>query len=191
MEISRRSLIGAAGLLSTAFAASAAEACTVIGSIRPIAFSDAACRRSLRELVSLINEAPALADAELAERADGLSIQFDESVTDELVAFPGMLPIENRDLIRSWSLSAGQRDRSPIALREVNLLKDRKGIALYQFTLRRDLYHPGLTGEDVDGGSCDVPHDPFYAAQDVSYLGLFFNNRLREVSAFEQWLREL
>jgi hypothetical protein len=33
--------------------------------------------------------------------------------------------------------------------------------------------------------------EPFFETQDASYLGLFRNNRLREVSAFDAWLREV
>lgn len=190
--LSRRALVGTAAVLFGALAAPAAQACTVTASRRPIGFSDSACRRSLRQLVALINEAASLSDDALTERAEELGIEFAESVTDPLMNYPTHHPIEDRDLIRAWGTSDGQRDRTPIALHEVNLLKGRKGVALYQFTLRRDRFHREVTEEETAGDTCGPFAWPAgFAEEDSSYLGLFINNKLREVSAFDQWLLEL
>ena len=182
-------MLAGAGLFSAAVAAKS-EACSLVASLRPIDFSDEACRRSLRRLVDLINAAPALADAEVVKRAGRLGVRFDDDVTDAVLGFAKTRPVEDLDLIRAWSMSAGKRDRAPLVIREINQLKGERGIALYQFTLRRDQYHPELKLEDVNGGGCDGPHHAFYAPEDSSYLGLFRNNRLRAVSAFDVWLME-
>ena len=185
---SRRTLLataGAAGALS-----SAAEACTFVGRRKPIAFSDAGCRRSLRDLVELIHAAPALSAEALQERADGFGT-FAEDVSDPILDYPNLSPVENADLIRGWSRSNGHDDAAPIVLREVNLLKASKGIALYQFTLRRRRYNRGVTEEESRRDSCGMGEvEPFFETQDASYLGLFRNNRLHEVSAFDAWLSE-
>src|SRR6478609_393891 len=103
--LSRRSLFGTAALLLGAFVAPAAQACTVVARRRPVGFSDSACRRSLRQLVALINEADRLSDDELSERADGLWIEFADSVTGPLLNYPLHRPIENRDVVRAWGRS--------------------------------------------------------------------------------------
>ncbi|MET0588667.1 MAG: hypothetical protein ABWZ75_09110 [Novosphingobium sp.] len=190
MALSRRACLAGVGM-AAAVVSSPSDACTVIGKRKPVAFSDAACRRSLRKLVDLINDAPALPDAEVTTRAADLSIRFDESVTDPILNYPNFSPIKDLELVRGWSVSAAKRDRSPINIEEINLLKGSKGMALYQFTLRRDRFHAGVTDEEAAGGSCDVAFDPFFSPEDVSYLGLFQNNKLREVWAFDQWLREM
>ena len=190
MTLSRRTLLAGAGL-AAALAASPSEACTLVPRLKPVGFSDAASRRSLRRLVQLINDAPTVSDAEVVARAGNLRIRLDDSVSDPILNFPKTSPVEVLDVVRAWSMSAGKRDHSPLSIREMNLLKRGGGIALYQFTLRRDQFHAGLTNEEVSGGSCDAPHDSFYGPEDASYLGLFKNNELREVWAFDQWLREL
>lgn len=176
-----------AGMLTTAVAAKS-EACSVVATLKPVDFSDGACRRSLRRLIDLINTAPRLSDAQVAAKAQQLALRFDDDVTDAILGYAATRPVEDLDLIRAWSMSYGKRDRTPLVIREVNQLKGERGVALYQFTLRRDQYHPELKLEDFDGGSCDVPHKAYYAPEDVSYLGLFRNNKLRSVSAFDVWL---
>ncbi len=189
MDVSRRMMFARAGLLTTALAASGGQACTLVASLKPIDFSDAACRRSLRELVNLINRAPALSDPDLEARVEKLAIRFDEEVSDPILNYPKTAPAEDAGLIRAWSMTGRKRDRSPLAIRHLNLLKGERGVALYQFTLRRDQYFPEVTAEEVDGGSCDAPSDAHYAPVDSSYLGFFRNNKLREVTAFDVWLR--
>lgn len=190
MALSRRTILTGAGL-AAALAASPSDACSLTARLIPIGFSDAACRRSLRRLVDLINDAPGRSDAEVTARAAQLRIRFDDGVSDPILNYPNTRPIEDLDLLRGWSISDAKRDRSPLTIKEVNLLKGKKGIALYQFTLRRDRFHAGMTEEEVDGGSCDVAFEAYYGHEDRSYLGVFKNNQLREVYDFEQWLREL
>ena len=187
MAISRRMVLSGAGLVAGALAAPSAQGCTISARVKPIGFSDAKCRSSLRALLELVNAAPTLSAAELSTRAEELNINFDDSVTDRILPDLKLYPVEDADLILGWSLAAGKRDRSPVILHEVNLLKGEKGIALYQFTLRRDAYHAEIL-EDDDG--CGMgPADAFYGAEKEAYLGLFVNNKLREVSVFDAWLR--
>jgi hypothetical protein len=87
-------------------------------------------------------------------------------------------------VIGGWTLSEGRRDRSPVSIRAVNRFRGDRGTALYQFTLRRDAYH-GAT----DGDSCQGPTEAYYGPEDTSYLGFFVANKLREVFAFDVWLR--
>lgn len=189
MILSRRAWLASG--IAAAVVASPSDACTLIGRRKPVGFSDAACRRSLRKLVELINNAPDLVDAEVKARAAELSIRFDKTVSDPILDYPNISPIEDLELIRGWSVSAAKRDRSPLSIEEVNLLKGENGIALYQFTLRRDQFHAGVTVEEAAGDSCGIAFDAFYGPEDASYLGLFENNKLREVWAFDPWLREL
>lgn len=189
VALSRRMLLAGASVLTAALAGRS-EACSLVANLRPIAFSDAACRRSLRELVGLIDQAPSLSDAELSARAGRLSVRLDESVSNAILNYPAQRPAEDIDVIRGWSSWAGKRDRSPLVVREINLLKGERGTALYQFTLRRDQYHPEVTEEEAASDSCGVVRDAFYGPEDASYLGLFVNNMLREVSAFDVWLRK-
>jgi hypothetical protein len=184
-------LLAGAGVLSTGLAASAGQACSLTARLKPVGFSDAACQRSLRALVELINKAPTLPDAEIAARAAELSINFAEDVTGPILNYPNYSPVEDLDLIRGWSSWAGRRDRSPIVIHELNLLKAERGIALYQFTFRRDQYHAEVTDAQAAEDSCGAPSPAYYGAEDASYLGVFLNNKLRDVAAFGVWLRKL
>jgi len=191
MTLSRRMLLGGAGAAMTAATAPAA-ACSLVARLKPVGFSDRACRASLRALVGLINAAPHLSNAEVATRADGLGILFDDNVSTALLGEPASLPVENGAVIRGWTIAEGHPDRSPLALHEINLLKADRGIALYQFTLRRDQYHAGLSDADAADDSCGATaFDAFYGYERTSYLGTFRNNALREISAFDVWLRTL
>lgn len=188
--VSRRMILTGAGFVAGALAAPSAQACTTIARLKPISFSDARCRSSLRALLNLINAAPTLSPADLSTRADQLAVDFADSVSEQILPNVDIYPIENADLISGWSLSAGKRDRSPIILHEVNLLKGEKGIALYQFALRRDAYHEKVSEEEAASDSCGMgPVDAFYGSEINSYLGFFRNNKLREVSMFDAWLR--
>lgn len=191
VPLSRRLLLSGFGGLAGASFAAAGAACSFTARLKPISVSDAACRRSLQALVRLINDAPALADGDLSTRAALLAINFDSNVSDPILNYPNHSPIEYVDLLRAWGSSDGKRDRSPISLREVNMLKGERGVALYQFTLRRDQFHGEITAEEAAGDSCAVPSEAFYGPEDTSYLGLFKNNELREVSSFDAWLRTL
>jgi hypothetical protein len=188
LTIERRSLLAGLSLMAGAVAASEAEACSIIARQRPVSFSNGACQRSLRNLLKLIEEAPGLSKEKLFERSIEYDNSFDPAVSDALLGRPKVYPVESSDVILGWSLSEGVRDRSPIVLRDINLLKARKGIALYQFTLRRDQYHAEITEDDDCGGIATAAH---FGPEDRSYLGLFRNNRLRQVYAFDQWLIEL
>lgn len=191
MAISRRAMLAGAGLVATGLTASAGEACSLVASIRTIGFSDAACRRSLRRLIQLIIDAPKLTDAGLSERHERAPVRFEDGVDDPILAYrtdiPADAPYEEIDVIRAWSAAYGRPDRSPIAIREMNLLKSQKGFALYQFTLRRDQFHPAT---EEDGGSCFPSTEAHYGPEDVSYLGRFVNNQLRRILPFDEWLSE-
>lgn len=191
MPVSRRMLLSGIGLVAAAGAASAGEACSITARLKPIGFSDAACRRSLRELVKLINATPNLSDEAVSARAAQLGINFDTSVSDAILNYPNRSPTEDLELFRAWGSSGGKPDRSPVGLREENLLKGERGVAIYQFTLRRDRYHPEVTEDEAAGDSCGMPYKAFYGPEDSSYLGVFKNNKLREVSAFDVWLRTI
>lgn len=189
MAVSRRTLLTGVGVAATGLTASAGQACSLVATVLPIGFSDAECRRSLRRLIELINEAPKLADDELVRRAEQLSVRFDEGVSDPILDYPKTNPVEDRDLYRAWSISSGKQDRSPIALVDVNLLKRQKGSAIYQFTLSRDQFHGEVTEEEAAGDSCGVASEAYYGREVSSYLGFFRNNKLRDVWAFDVWLR--
>lgn len=191
MTLSRRMLLTAGGLAAAGLAAAPGRSCSITARRLPLPFSDAACRRSLRALVDLINAAAGLSEAELAARTSRLAVTFDEQVVDAVLPEQRVHPIEEAAVIGAWTLSDGKRDRAPVRIRELNLLKGDAGVALYQFTLRRDAFHAEVREEDVGGGSCGMPEPAHYARQDASYLGLSVNNRLREVSAFDVWLRKL
>jgi hypothetical protein len=197
MVISRRMLIVGTGVVAGAFTAPRTEACTLIARKRPISFSDRSCRQSLGALVALINRLPVLSVADLKTKADAyvefedtLSIQFDEQVIENILGDQKHYPVENSDLINGWSLASGKRDKSPMTIDQINLLKSEKGLALYQFTLKRNQYHSEITEEEAASDSCGSgPVAAFYGYEKSSYLGVFVNNKLREVSTFDAWLR--
>lgn len=188
MNLNRRTLITAAATVACATAQ--AQACTLTARLRPIAFSDTACRESLNQLVRLINDAPRLSDKALATRSETLSINFASDVTEPILDYPDRSPIDNAELLRAWTRSAGTSDRAPIKLAEVNLLKGKRGVALYQFTLSRDRFFPEVTEAQANEDSCGVAEPAHFSVTHASYLGEFTNNRLRAVSAFDTWLRE-
>ena len=85
--LTRRALFAGAAAI-TVGSGTTVEACSLVATRRPISFSDAACRRSLGELVRLINDAPRLSDEALATRTRELSINFDPDVTDPILNYP-------------------------------------------------------------------------------------------------------
>jgi len=184
VTISRRMLLSAGGLAAGSLTASAGRACSVLATRLAVSFSDADCRRSLDVFVALINAAGTLSEAALAARTRDLSLLIDEAVSDAVLNSPTTRPVEAAAVIGAWTLSEGRRDRSPVSIREVNRFRGDRGTALYQFTLRRDAWH-GAT----DGDSCQGPADASYGPEDRSYLGFFVANKLREIFAFDVWLR--
>lgn len=188
MTLTRRALFAGAAAM-TAGSVTPAKACSLVNPRRSIGFSDAACRRSLNDLVRLINDARALTDEELAHRASELSINFDSDVSDPILDYRNRSPIEDEELLKAWSRSAGTLDRKPIRLAEVNLLKGERGVALYQFTLRRERFYAEITEEDAASDSCGVAQPAHFETTLTSYLGVFLNNKLRTVSAFDEWLQ--
>lgn len=188
MTVTQRVML--AGLAAGGALAERAEACTVVATQRRVAFSDDGCRRELRELVAMINTAPSLTDAVLTERLrNRADIRFDQGVTDPLLDYPKIYPIESADVIRGWSMSEGKRDRAPIRLTEVTLFKGERGFGFYQFTLRRDRFMAEVTDEMSASDTCASPEPAHWYAEDHAYLAAFQNNKLREVSAFDVWLR--
>ncbi|HEX8389640.1 MAG TPA: hypothetical protein VF636_11515 [Sphingomonas sp.] len=167
--------------------AAGAEACSLTPRLKPRPHSDVACRKSLDDLIAVIRSAPSISDAELTRRTAELAISFDSSVSDPILDYPNRSPIELTELLRGWSASAGKADRKPIRLAEVNPLKENDGVALYQFTLLRDQYHPA----DEEGCNGLFTHEEFFGPERRSYLGTFINNRLRNVTAFDEWLAAL
>jgi hypothetical protein len=185
-EVTRRLLL--AGIVGVgALAPEPADACSFVARQRPTAFSDAACRRSLAALIALVNAAPGLDDAALERRLADTSISFDQDVTDPILNYPQRSPIEDAELIRGWSVSAGRRDDAPLRLAETTLLKGDPGIALYQFALKRRRWIAEVTEEEAAGDSCGIAAPAHWRDERTSYLGLFRNNRLREVHAFGIW----
>lgn len=192
MDISRRTLLAGAGVAASLLPAPPAQGLSLIDPIMQRAFSDAACRKGLREFVALIGKARIMTDDALSEAVRTLHVQFDSMLVEELVTDPVPGRYEQAEVIRALTISFGQRDRSPARLHEVNLLKGRKGFALYQFTLRRDAYFPEVSEEEPEQqGDQGGPIPPHYSDDDTSFLGLFFNNQLRRVSGFDIWLEEL
>lgn len=183
IDRNRRALFGG---LALAAIADDAQACSLVARQRPVGFSETAALRSLRALVTLINDAPRLTDEMLAERAG--SWNFDDSVSDPLLNYAQPAhPIENTTILRAWGTADGKPDRTPIRLIESNLLKERGGIALYQFTLRRDQYHAA----DPEGCNGLFVHGEYYGPEDAAYLGTLRNNVLRDIRAFPEWLQTL
>lgn len=189
MEISRRKILSGAGMVVSVLAAAPTEACSIVASQKRIDFSDSQCRRTLRELVDLINIAPSLSAAEMADRADKFYIAFDQRTIDRILPEGVNGPLGEGTMIFGWSMANGKRDKSPAKLYEVNLLKSEQGRALYQFTLLRDSYHLGYSEEQADQDGCGAPpYPPFFGPEKTSYLAKFQNNELREISAFDMWL---
>lgn len=186
MMFTRRTLFALATAVT--IGSEAADACSFVVTPRPVGFSDAACRRSLERLIGLINEASRLSDEALTKRAEALSIIFDADVTDPILNFPNRSPIEDGELLRAWTRSDGTPDRVPLRLTEVNLLKSERGYALYQFTLLRERFVAEVTEEQASTDSCGIPAPAHFETARASYIGVFRNNRLRTVSAFEEWL---
>lgn len=75
MMLSRRALF-AAGAIICVGAGSSVEACSLVARQRPKTFSDTACRRSLADLIRLINDGPRLSDEALATRVEELSVNL-------------------------------------------------------------------------------------------------------------------
>lgn len=182
VAISRRMLLAGAGTLAATAAKNSVEACSLVAKPTIVPFSELMCRRSLAAMVALIGKARDLSDAELGSQLDALSIEFEDGVSNGQ---------SNADLMRSWSLANDTRDRSPIALHELNLIKKAKGTALFQFTLRRDAYYAEVSEVQAANDGCGVssPEPAYFGPLDASYLGYFVGNKLRRVFAFDVWLQ--
>jgi len=179
--IARRALLALAVGAGT-LAIRGAEACSLVVR-RDLRFSDAACRRSLADWLRLLNEGRLLTEDQLTRRADALSVDVDQEALWSIIGDDATKVDRSYAFYRRYTSVAGKADRAPARLVEVNFLKGVHGQAIYQFTVRRDQFHPA----DEEGCNGLLTHGDFYGIEDRSYLGVFRNNRLATVRDFSEW----
>ena len=184
--IGRREVLacGAAGV-ALALAPSA-EACSLVANPRR-RFSDRACRAALQAWVDLLNRAPQMSIEQIEEVDDELSVEIDDELVDDVVSEEINSADERRQAFyKEFRLSGGRLDTRPIRIDEINLIRQLRSLATYQFTLERYSYHP------ADPEGCDglFTHDEYWGLDRVSYLATFTNNRMQSVRRFPEWYLE-
>lgn len=184
--IGRRELLAAGAVGAALLAAPAAQACTLTGEVRR-KFSDRACRAALEEWVELLNQGPQMSADAIAERVDDLNITIDDDMVGEALAETANTET-GRDtrFYKEFRLSGGRLDTRPIRIDGINLIRQLKSRATYQFTLERYSYHPA----DPEGCNGLFTHDEYWGVERDSYLATFWNNRLRTIRPFPEWYLE-
>ena len=179
--IARREVIAAGALGLTLAFAPPADACSLTAT-RRVRFDDRACRRALQAWVDLLNRGPQMTLDEIETAADAMSVSLD----DEMLDFVERAEAETERVYRFYKefrLAGGRLDPRPIGIDEMNLIRQLRNRAAFQFTLERYSYHPA----DPEGCNGMFTHDEYWGVDRVSYLAAFLNNRLQSVKLFPEW----
>lgn len=178
MEIERRTFIAATLSIGGTMFGENAAACSLAAVPRPLRFSDAQCRRQIREWVSLLNSAPSMkpdaVEAWLEERSITLDHELLRSGSDQ---------VDEATFIRSFRVSAGKLDPKDIRLADIGLVRQRDNLASYAFTLRRYRYYPA----DDEGCNGLFVHDEYWGNEDRAFIASFTNNRMKTLRTFPEW----
>ncbi len=178
MGIERRAFIAAGLGIAGTLLGSGAEACSISPSVKPRPFSDAACRRQIRELVTLLNEAPSMDSNAIEAWLAQHRINFG----DDLL-WAGSEQLDPATFVRTFKLSDGKEDIKPIRLADMSLIRERGNRASYAFTLRRYSYHAA----DPEGCNGLFVHDEYWGEEEAAYIAAFENNRMGSLRGFPEW----
>ncbi len=178
MGIERRTFIAAGLGIAGTLLGSGAKACSIPASVKSRPFSDAACRRQIRELVALLNEAPSMHPSAVEAWLEHRSIEFG----DDLL-WTGSEQLDAATFVRTFKLSDGKVDGKPIRLADVSLIRERGNRASYAFTLRRYSYHAA----DPEGCNGLFVHDEYWGEEEAAYIAAFENNRMGTLRGFPEW----
>jgi len=169
----------AGGVLAAAFlAAPAAEACSITG-VRRARFDDDACRQAIKDWVDLLNSAPKMSEEAIKAKAETLRVTLrDDLIGDE--SSSSDVPVI---FYRQFRLSDDRLDPRPIRISEMNLLRQLKNQAAYQFTLERYSYHAA----NEEGCNGLFTHGEYFGIERSAYLATFRNNKFDTIRTFPEW----
>ncbi|MBE1525617.1 hypothetical protein GGC65_000073 [Sphingopyxis sp. OAS728] len=180
MVIGRRELLwmGAAG--ATLFASPATQACTIIPPEKAKPFRRGECERQIHDLIAFMNEAPSLSSDAVSEWVDArdVDVEFEYPVSENVGG-----GLYNYLFFREYRISGGKLDPDPIKIKEINLIRNVKNHASFQFTLTRNQFFPA----DDEGCNGLFTHGEYFKKTDTAFIARFFNNRLKSFRDFPEW----
>src|SRR3546814_417462 len=176
----RRELMSIGAVGATLFVSSATKACTVLPTARVKPFRRAECEQQIHDLIAFMNEAPSLPPGAVSDWVDSRAIEVEvEYPVSENVG--GAL--YNYLFFREYRISGGKLDPDPIRLKEINLIRNVKNHASFQFTLTRNQFSPA----DDEGCNGLFTHGEYFRKTDTAFIARFFNNRLKSFYDFPEW----
>lgn len=175
-EILAGGIIGIGALL-----APPAEACSLTG-VRRVRFDDDACRQALRDWVELLNSAPKMSVEAVEAKAEALNVTLDDDLLDDHAGDGGVLD-RSVAFYRRFRMSDERLDPRPIRISEIQLLRQLKNRAAYQFALERYSYHAA----DEEGCNGMFTHGEYFGIERSAYLATFRNNRFDSIRTFPEW----
>jgi hypothetical protein len=151
-----------------------------------VRFNDRTCQQQLQQFVKLLNDGPSMEPEAITAQVEEWGISIGDDALWDTLAEEANNVGRNYQFFKKYKISGGKIDSKPILLRDVNLIRQLKNRATYQFTLRRHSYHPA----DSEGCNGLFTHGEFWGNDDYSYLATFTNNRLKTVETFPEWYLE-
>lgn len=178
--IGRRALLGIGATGAALFASSATQACTIIPAPKAKPFRRGMCEQQIHDLIAFMNKAPSLSPDAVSDWVDAraIEVEFEYPVSENV---GGVL--YNYLFFREYRISGGKLDPDPIKLKEINLIRNVKSHASFQFTLTRNQFFPA----DDEGCNGLFTHGEYFQKTDTAFIARFFNNRLKSFRDFPEW----
>ncbi|MBO9580602.1 MAG: hypothetical protein J7498_06890 [Sphingobium sp.] len=179
----RRELLGVGAVASVLLASSAANACTILPTVKAKALRLAECERQIHELVAFMNQAPGLSQDVVSEWVDrrNINVYYEYPVSENVGG-----SLYNYLFFREFRISGGKLDPDPIKIKEINLIRHLGGNSALQFTLIRNQFFP----EDLEGCNGLFTHGDYFDKTETAFIARFFNNKLMSFRDFPEWFVE-
>jgi hypothetical protein len=178
--IGRRELFGSAIAGVALITASEARACIIVPTPKAKPFRSSQCERQIYEIVDFMNLAPGLSMSEIEKWVDDrdIDVAYEYPVSQNV---GGVL--YNYMFFKEYKMSGGKLDAKPIRVAEINLVRQTKNQAAFQFTLEREQFFP------ADDEGCDglFTHDEYVGKTQTAFIARFLNNKLESFREFEEW----
>ncbi len=178
--IGRRALLGASVMGASFVAASAVEACSIVATQKAYTFDGSTCKRQIYDLVAFLNHAPSLSREEVEKWVNerDISVYYEYPLSQNV---GGVL--YNYLFFQEYRISGGKPDPKPMRVSDVNLIRQMKNQAAYQFTLDRTQFFPA----DEEGCNGLFTHDEYFGATKTAFIAKFLNNKLTDFRDFPEW----
>ena len=178
--IGRRVLLGASVIGASFIASSTAEACSIIATPKAKSFKASVCEQQIYDLVAFLNKAPSLSRVEIEKWVDdrGVDVYYEYPLSQNV---GGVL--YNYLFFQEYHISGGKPDPKPMQVSDVNLIRQVKNQAAYQFTIDRTQFFPA----DEEGCKGLFTHDEYFGATKTAFIAKFLNNKMTDFREFPEW----